>query len=191
MEQEIPLLMAVMLQVMSVAVLALGAALVAGWSSAASVMLGGGAAIVPNSLFAMRLALQRGRSAESYPVVFFLGQFAKIGLTVGLLGAIAKWLGSEVQWLPLLLGLIVALKAPLFALLYVRSQPDPAPAARVEGGSAAVTSRQQAAARCTAAVQVTAVERHQSVVKRLPHRSMRTREVDNKLTRRSTTTDGD
>jgi hypothetical protein len=28
------------------------------------------------------------------------------------------------QWLPLLLGLIVALKAPLFALLYVRSQPD-------------------------------------------------------------------
>jgi len=128
--------MAVMLQVVSVAVLALGAALVAGWSSAASVMLGGGAAIVPNSLFALRLALQRGRSAESYPVVFFLGQFAKIGLTVGLLAAIVKWLGSEVQWLPLLLGLIVALKAPLFALLYVRSQPGPAPAARVEGGGA-------------------------------------------------------
>jgi hypothetical protein len=56
-------------------------------------------------------------------VVFFLGQFAKIGLTVALLAAIHKWLGP-LQWLPLLLGLIVALKAPLFALLYVRSQPE-------------------------------------------------------------------
>ena len=128
--------MAVMLQIVSVTVLALGAALVAGWASAASVVLGGGAAIVPNSLFAMRLALQRGRSAESYPVVFFLGQFAKIGLTVGLLAAIVKWLGSEVQWLPLLLGLIVALKAPLFALLYVRSLPDPATDARSDAESA-------------------------------------------------------
>lgn len=119
--ERFTVLMAVLLQVGSVTILALGAALVAGWSSASFVALGGLAAIVPNSLFAMRLAFQRGRSAESYPVVFFLGQFAKIGLTVGLLAAIAKW-GAPVQWLPLLLGLIVALKAPLFALLYVRSQ---------------------------------------------------------------------
>lgn len=114
--------MAVVLQVASVLVLALGAGQVADWSSATFVMLGGAAAIIPNGLFALRLALQRGRSAESYPVVFFLGEFAKIGLTVGLLVAVHKWLGP-VQWLPLLLGLIVALKAPLFALLYVNSQP--------------------------------------------------------------------
>lgn len=116
------MLMAVLLQIGSVTILALGTALVAGWWSALFVVLGGSAAIVPNSLFAMRLALQRGRSAESYPVVFFLGLFAKIGLTAGLLAAIAKW-GGSVQWLPLLLGLIVALKAPLFALLWVRSLP--------------------------------------------------------------------
>jgi ATP synthase protein I len=115
--------MAVLLQIASVLVLALGAALVSGWSSATYVVLGGAAAIIPNSLFALRLAFHRGRSAESYPVVFFLGQFAKIGLTVGLLAAIHKWFGP-LEWLPLLLGLIVALKAPLFALLYVRSQPD-------------------------------------------------------------------
>ena len=115
--------MAVLLQIGSVLVLALGAALVSGWSSAWYVVLGGSAAIIPNSLFAMRLALHRGRSPESYPVVFFLGQFAKIGLTAALLAAIHKWLGP-LQWLPLLLGLIVALQAPLFALLYVRSQPD-------------------------------------------------------------------
>jgi ATP synthase protein I len=114
--------MAVLLQVGSVTILALGAALVVDWSSALFVALGGTAAIVPNGLFAMRLAFHRGRSPESYPVVFFLGQFAKIGLTVGLLGAISKWAGP-VQWLPLLLGLIVALKAPLFALLYVPSEP--------------------------------------------------------------------
>jgi ATP synthase protein I len=114
--------MAVLLQIGSVLVLALGAALVSGWSSAWYVVLGGTAAIVPNGLFALRLALHQGRSPESYPVVFFLGQFAKIGLTVALLAAIHKWLGP-LQWLPLLLGLIVALKAPLFALLYVRPQP--------------------------------------------------------------------
>jgi ATP synthase protein I len=122
-ESGFAVLMAVLLQIGSVLVLALGAALVSGWSSAWYVVLGGSAAIIPNSLFALRLALHRGRSPESYPVVFFLGQFAKIGLTAGLLAAFHKWLGP-LQWLPLLLGLIVALKAPLFALLYVRSQPD-------------------------------------------------------------------
>ena len=121
--------MAVLLQISSVLVLALGAALLSGWTSAWNVVLGGAAAIIPNSLFALRLAFHRGRSPESYPVVFFLGQFAKIGLTVALLAAIHRWLGP-LQWLPLLLGLIVALKAPLFALLYVRSQPDTTKAGR-------------------------------------------------------------
>ena len=123
--------MAVLLQIGSVLVLALGAVLVSGWSSAWYVVLGGAAAIIPNALFALRLASHRGRSPESYPVVFFLGQFAKIGLTVALLAAIHRWLGP-LQWLPLLLGLIVALKAPLFALLYVRSQAE-GPAGRRPG----------------------------------------------------------
>ena len=99
-------------------------------------VLGGSAAIIPNSLFALRLALHRGRSPESYPVVFFLGQFAKIGLTAALLAGFHKWLGP-LQWLPLLLGLIVALQAPLFALLYVRSQPDDEPAAQSGNGGQA------------------------------------------------------
>lgn len=120
--------MAVVLQLASVLVLALGAGILAGWSSALYVVLGGAAAIIPNSLFALRLASHRGRSAESYPVVFFLGEFAKIGLTVALLAAINKWLGP-VEWLPLLLGLIVALKAPLLALWFWRTQPEP-PASR-------------------------------------------------------------
>jgi len=56
-------------------------------------------------------------------VVFFLGTFVKIGLTLGLLAWVIKT-EPDIRWLPLLIGLIVALKAPLFALLIVRK---PAP----------------------------------------------------------------
>ena len=83
---------AIGLQVAAVTILALGAGLVSDWASAGYVALGGAVAIVPNSLFAMRLAIHRGKSAESYPVIFFLGEFAKIGLTIGLLAAVINWL---------------------------------------------------------------------------------------------------
>src|SRR5574338_1520370 len=116
----IDMLAAVGLQIAAVAVLALLAGGWAGWESARSVMLGGAAAIIPNALFALRLALHRKRTPESYPVVFFLGEFAKLGLTVGLLAWIVKSV-PDIRWLPLLIGLIVALKAPLFALAFVRS----------------------------------------------------------------------
>ena len=104
---------AVALQALVVLVLAAGAALVAGVSGAWHPVLGGLAAIVPNGLFALRLALHRNRRPESYPVVFFLGEFAKIGLTVGLLALIIRSV-PDLQWLPMLIGLIAAVKAPLF-----------------------------------------------------------------------------
>lgn len=110
------MLAAVGLQVASIAVLGLVTLLAFGASSAWFLVLGGAAAIIPNSLFALRLAMHRGRPAESYPVVFFLGEFAKIGLTVALLAGIVRWQAADLRWLPLTIGLIVALKAPLFAL---------------------------------------------------------------------------
>jgi len=116
------MLAAVGLQIAAVAVLALVAGLTTGWESARFLLLGGAVAIVPNALFALRLALHRKRTPESYPVVFFLGEFAKIGLTVGLLAWIVKSV-PDIRWLPLLIGLIVALKVPLFALAFVRSLP--------------------------------------------------------------------
>jgi len=106
---------AIGLQVAAVTILALGAGLLSDWASAGFVALGGAVAIFPNSLFAMRLAIHRGKSAESYPVIFFLGEFAKIGLTIGLLAAVIKWL-PDIRWLPMIIGFIAALKAPLFAL---------------------------------------------------------------------------
>ncbi len=117
------MLAAVGLQIAAVAVLALVAGLTTGWESARFLLLGGTVAIVPNALFALRLALHRKRTPESYPVVFFLGEFAKIGLTVGMLAWIVKSV-PDIRWLPLLIGLIVALKAPLFALAFVRSLPQ-------------------------------------------------------------------
>jgi len=114
------MLAAVGLQIAAVALLALVAGLTTGMESARFLLLGGAVAIVPNALFALRLSLHRKRTPESYPVVFFLGEFAKLGLTVGLLAWIVKSV-PDIRWLPLLIGLIVALKAPLFALAFVRS----------------------------------------------------------------------
>jgi len=118
---------AVGLQVASVIILGLATGVLFDWTSAKFFVLGGSAAVVPNALFALRLAVHRGRSAESYPAVFFLGEFAKIGLTLGLLAGILRW-QQEVRWLALVLGLIVALKAPLFALLIARDAPRDWPA---------------------------------------------------------------
>lgn len=117
------MLAAVGLQIAAVVVLALVAGVATGWESARFLMLGGIVAIVPNALFALRLALHRKRPPESYPVVFFLGEFAKIGFTVMLLVVIVKTV-PDIRWLPLLIGLIVALIAPLFALAFVRSLPE-------------------------------------------------------------------
>jgi ATP synthase protein I len=116
---------AVGLQCALVLLTALGAGLWFDWTSAGSVVLGGAAAIIPNGLFALRLATHRGKAPESYPVVFFLGEFAKIGLTIALIVLVARTFES-LRWLPLLIGLIVALKAPLFALLLVRERQQPA-----------------------------------------------------------------
>ncbi|SRR5690606_15637988 len=116
----IHMLAAVGLQIAAVAVLALFSGVWAGWESARFVMLGGAAAIIPNALFALRLTLHRKRAPESYPVVFFLWEFVKIGLTVMLLFWIVKT-QADIRWLALLLGLIVALQAPLFAMAFERN----------------------------------------------------------------------
>jgi ATP synthase protein I len=115
---------AVGLQVATVAVLALVAGFGHDWTSAKFLALGGAAAILPNGLFALRLATHRGKPAESYPVVFFLGEFAKIGLTAALIVWVARSFES-VRWLALLIGLIAALQVPIFALLWPRDAPGP------------------------------------------------------------------
>jgi ATP synthase protein I len=106
---------AVGLQVVASLVFGLVALALFGYTSALSLGLGGAAAFIPNALFALRLAMHIGKSPESYPVVFFLGEFAKIALTIALLVAVVKSY-DELHWPSLLVGLIVSLKVPLFAL---------------------------------------------------------------------------
>lgn len=130
------MLASVGLQVAAVLLLGLLTGVVSNWTSAWFFVLGGLAAIIPNALFALRLAVQKGRSPESYPVVFFLGEALKIGLTLGLLAWIVK-ANPDVRWLPMILGLIVALKVPLFALFvtgdhrpaeqFAREEPEAVP----------------------------------------------------------------
>ena len=108
---------AVLMQFAAVVLGTLIAGVASDWTNARFFLLGGASAMIPNGLFALRLAMHRGRRPESYPAVFFLGEFVKIGLTIVLFAIVVRSM-SDVRWLPALLGLIVALKAPLFTPLF-------------------------------------------------------------------------
>jgi ATP synthase protein I len=104
-------------------ILALALVAAAGWgmSHAGHLLLGGLAVWMPNMLFALRLYLHRDRQEESYPAVFFVGEFAKIGLTVGLLALTVRYFPG-LHWGAWLVGMIATVKAPLlFGLRALRS----------------------------------------------------------------------
>jgi len=94
---------------------ALSAALF-GLQGAYSAFAGGMAALVPNAFFALKLRAARGRSPSAYPTAFFAGEFIKVAATVGLL-ALAVMAIHPLHWGAMLIGLVLALKANLFAFL--------------------------------------------------------------------------
>lgn len=116
------MLVTIALQLISVLGFGLITLLVSGQVSATSFVLGGLAAVIPNGLFALRLAAQRGRPADTYPAAFMFGELLKIALTLGLLVWAVHW-QEDVRWVASILGLIVALKVPLFAPLWVKDAP--------------------------------------------------------------------
>ncbi len=87
------------------------------WTVGLSVLVGGASAVIPNGLFALRLTAHRNKPPETYPVVFFVGELTKIGLTIAMLGIAYKWL-PEVNGAGLLSGFIVTLKAPMLVLFF-------------------------------------------------------------------------
>ena len=103
---------AVALQLIVFSLLAVAAAVGWGLQHGAHLMLGGLAAWVPNALFALRLSIRRGSRRESDVVVFFAGEFLKIGLTIGLLVLTVRYV-PDLKWMPWLVGLIASIKAPL------------------------------------------------------------------------------
>ena len=77
-----------------------------------SALIGGAAYILPNLLFVLRLALVQGCAKAK---TFYVGEFLKVAGTMGILVVAARF--YEVHWLCMLVGLLAALKANLFAFL--------------------------------------------------------------------------
>ncbi|MEW5890587.1 MAG: ATP synthase subunit I [Pseudomonadota bacterium] len=108
---------AVILQIGATLVTAAIAGLLAGPHGAVSAALGGAACFLPNLLFALRLSAASKKPGGAPPAAFFVGEFIKIAATIVLL-AMAAILYRDLQWLALLAGLIVALKANLLAFTF-------------------------------------------------------------------------
>lgn len=92
------------------------AAVFFGFAGAVSAALGGLACVVPTGLFALRLHLVAQRGGSQHVTAFFVGEFLKVASIVGLL-VLVGLLYESVHWGGLFLGLILALKANLFAFL--------------------------------------------------------------------------
>lgn len=87
-----------------------------GVTGAVSAAMAGLACVVPNALFALRLALV-SKSNRVPPVsAFFVGEIVKVMTIVGLLVLIHA-VYADLHWGALFIGMILALKANLFAFL--------------------------------------------------------------------------
>jgi len=92
------------------------AAVFFGHAGAVSAAFGGMACVLPSGLFALRLYLVAQRGGSHHVAVFFVGEIFKVASIVGLL-VLVGLLYEGVHWGALFLGLILALKANLFAFL--------------------------------------------------------------------------
>jgi ATP synthase protein I len=104
------------LQILATLIVALAAWPLGGVKAAISALLGGAAVVVPNALFALRLAIAARRPQGTDMGVFFVGEFVKIGSTVALL-ALTAWAWKDLVWLALIVAVVAALKSYLIALL--------------------------------------------------------------------------
>ncbi|MCL2830887.1 MAG: ATP synthase subunit I [Betaproteobacteria bacterium] len=115
---------AIYLQIGAVVLAAALAGIFAGIEGGVSAALGGGACVLPNFLFALRLNLLAHRarpeqgvsavSASSWPVNFFIGEFIKIAATIALLVAAVKTYPG-LHWPGFLAGLVLSLQAAFIA----------------------------------------------------------------------------
>lgn len=87
-----------------------------GMRGALSAAGGGLACVLPSWLFAVRLAAMARRTGTATVTAFVAGEFIKLASIVGLL--VLVWaVYPDLHWGALLIGLILALKANLFAFL--------------------------------------------------------------------------
>lgn len=110
------MLKAVTLQLLAVVLAVLLSALLFGVPGAISAAGAGLACVLPNGLFALRLAANARRNGTATVAAFVAGEFFKIASIVGLL-ALVWAIYPDLHWGGMLIGLILALKANLFAFL--------------------------------------------------------------------------
>jgi ATP synthase protein I len=109
----------VFLQILTTLIVSLVAGAIGGLHAGISALLGGAACVVPNGLFALKLAAASRRPQGTNPAVFLVGEFAKVVSTLALLALIVATY-RDLVWLAMLVSIIVVLKSYLLALLFNR-----------------------------------------------------------------------
>lgn len=104
------------------AMAAIVAGLAAFWGlhAAASALLGGLACAVPSALFALRLSIEARRPGGASVHGFFIGEFAKLAATVGLLFLVGSTY-HDLNWLALIIGFVAALKSYFLMFAFGRN----------------------------------------------------------------------
>ncbi len=108
------MLRAIYLQFGAALITAIGAGVIVGTRGLVSVGLAAVACIIPNLFFAVRLTMMSNRPGASYAANFFVGEFLKVGATIGLLAIAIKGY-PEVHWPSLLIGFAIVLHAGFIA----------------------------------------------------------------------------
>ena len=91
------------------------AAVFFGLRGAVSATLGGLACVIPSGLFALRLHLLTLRHGSPQVTAFFVGEIVKVASIIGLL-VLIRFAYEDVHWGAVFIGLVLALKANLFAI---------------------------------------------------------------------------
>ncbi len=110
----------ILLQWAVILILAAAAWLLSGIAGAVSLVLGGAAVAVPNTLLALWLTIRVHRVGSLTTAALLLGELLKLGLTLALLAIFVTKFRHVLIWPALVVGVIGALKAQWLALWVTR-----------------------------------------------------------------------
>ena len=104
------------LQLIAIIIAVVLAGLLAGERGSISAAIGGGAVLLPNFLFALRLmAASARRAGITTAGLFIVYEFLKLALTLVLL-AVAIWLYADLNWPCMLLSMALTLQVTFLAM---------------------------------------------------------------------------
>jgi ATP synthase protein I len=98
-----------------------GIAWIWGAAAARSLLLGGAAVALPNTLLALWLTLRLYRSGAVGMTSMLAGEMLKLGTTIALLVIVVAALKPGIAWLALIVGVVAALKAQWLAVWFTRN----------------------------------------------------------------------